>query len=291
METEFTFTSDGLELAATLRLPPGIAPGERRPGIVVMHGFGGHRDGPQQHWSCREFATMGYVTLRFDFRGCGASEGERGHIVPADEIADARAAFAWMAGRAEVDATRIALSGTSYGAVVAVGAAAAEPAIAAVIAQGGWGNGENFFRNLHPTPAAWTRFTDMIERARAMPSHRADGTTPSAHRYDIVPVPEHLRANIDQRSIFDFTVATAEATMAFNPEDLVGRAAPRPLLLLHSALDAVVPASGSMELFARAGQPCDMHLVSGVDHFMFADDDPRVAGIVGDWLARYLPVT
>ena len=228
------------------------------------------------------------MTLRFDFRGCGDSEGERGRVIPAEEIADARAAFAYMANRPEIDPARIALSGTSYGAVVAVGAAAAEPAVAAVIAQGGWGNGRNFFRNLHPTEAAWARFNDMIEHARRERSET--GATKRAHRYDIVPVPEHLRANIDQRSIFEFTVDTAEKTLAFDPEELVGDVAPRPLLLLHSALDAVVPASGSIELFRRAGQPCDMHLVSGVDHFMFADDDPRVADIVGDWLAQYFPI-
>ena len=45
METDVTFTSDGLTLAATLRTPPGLAPGDRQPGIVVMHGFGGHRKG------------------------------------------------------------------------------------------------------------------------------------------------------------------------------------------------------------------------------------------------------
>ena len=63
---------------------------------------------------------------------------------------------------------------------------------------------------------------------------------------------------------------------------MVAKVAPRPLLLITSALDRVVPPSGSVELFQRAGQPTDLYLVSGVDHFMFDDDDPRVDNLVGD---------
>ncbi len=288
MHDDIAFESDGLRLAGSFRPPADLPAGERRPAIIIMHGFGGHRDGPQQRWSSARFTEWGYVTMRFDFRGCGESEGPRGRVIPSEQVADALAAVAYMASRPEVDGARIALSGTSYGAIVAICAAAADPAIAAVIAQGGWGSGVNFFRNLHPGEAAWDKFTGMIAQDRR---HREAGGAPAmAHRYDIVPVPEHLRANIDRRSIFEFPVETAEATMAFDPEELVGKIAPRPLLLIHSALDAVVPASGSIELFARAGQPTDMHLFSGVDHFMFGEDDPRVANLVGGWLARYLPV-
>ena len=287
MDQDITFESAGLTLAGTVRAPAELQPGERRPAIVIMHGFGGHRDGPQQRWSCRRFAEWGYVTMRFDFRGCGGSEGERGRVTPAEEIADAGAAIAHMAGRADVDPDRIALSGTSYGAIVAVSAAAEDPRVAAVIAQGGWGSGENFFRSLHATEAAWQSFTAMLERGRR--HHEETGRWPMVHRYDIVPVPDHLRRNIDERSIFEFSLYTARQTMDFNPQDVVGAIAPRPLLLLHSALDAVVPAAGSIELFEHAGQPADLHLFSGVDHFMFGEDDPRVADVVRDWLARYLP--
>ena len=287
MEEKVTFDSDGLALAGTVRRPAGMKAGDKRPAIVIMHGFGGHQDGPQQRWSSRQYAEWGYMTLCFDFRGCGDSEGERGHVTPAIETADARAAMAYLAGRDDVDADRIALSGTSYGAIVAISAAAEDPRAKAVIAQGGWGNSRNLFRSLHPTEEAWAKFTDMVERGR---KHKEEtGEHSRAHRFDIVPIPEDLRPFIDERSIFDFTVGTAQATLDFNPETVVAKVAPRPLLLITSALDQVVPPEGSMELFRAAGQPTDLNLFSGVDHFMFGEDDPRVVNLVGDWLAKYFP--
>lgn len=287
MEEKVTFDSDGLALAGTVRGPAGMKAGDKRPAIVIMHGFGGHQDGPQQRWSSRQYAEWGYMTLCFDFRGCGDSEGERGHVTPAIEIADARTAMAYLAGRDDVDADRIALSGTSYGAIVAISAAAEDPRAKAVIAQGGWGNSRNLFRSLHPTEEAWAKFTDMVERGR---KHKEEtGEHSRAHRFDIVPIPEDLRPFIDERSIFDFTVETAQATLDFDPETVVAKVAPRPLLLITSALDQVVPPEGSMELFRAAGQPTDLNLFSGVDHFMFGEDDPRVVNLVGDWLAKYFP--
>jgi len=109
------------------------------------------------------------------------------------------------------------------------------------------------------------------------------------HRYDIIPVPERLRANIDERSIFEFPTETAEETLTFNAGEVAARIAPRPLLLVHSALDEVIDASCSTEIFEAAGQPTELHLISGVDHFMFGEDDRRVANLIRDWLARYMP--
>ena len=149
MEREVSFMSNGFKLAGRVGLPDGDAPAAGFPAIIIMHGFGGHKDGPQQRWSAPFYRGLGYATMRFDFRGCGESEGPRGRVVPDEEIADAIAAAQFLGGEANIDATRIAYSGTSYGATVAVAAASREPGIAAVIAQGGWGHGERMFRHLH----------------------------------------------------------------------------------------------------------------------------------------------
>jgi dipeptidyl aminopeptidase/acylaminoacyl peptidase len=286
MEQPITLESDGLKLTGLLGYPERIA-GATCPAIVIMHGFGGHKDGPQQRWSVEFYQSLGYATLRFDFRGCGESEGRRGWVIPEDEIADAIAATRFMAGLERVDASRIALSGTSYGATVAIGAAAREPGIAAVIAQGGWGNGERMFRLLHSTPDAWQRFWRLLEVGR---HRKATGDqSMRVHRYDLIPVPERLRANIDPRSIFDFSIDTGLATFVYNAEEEIAAIAPRPVLLIHSARDDVIRAACSADLFAAAGQPTDLHVVSGVDHFMFGQHDRRVAHLVADWLGRYMP--
>ena len=281
------FTSNGYKLAGVLTGPDDQKAGERRPGVLIMHGFGGHKDGPQQRWSSKQFADWGYVCMRFDFCGCGESEGEKGLVRPDIQIGDALTAFAWMAARNDVDPTRILMLGTSYGASVAVCAAAREPKIAAVIAQGGWGIGENMFRSLHNTPEKWAKYTKMIEDGATQA--KATGKWPRAHRYDIVPIPEHLRANIDGPSTFDFSVETAHAFRGFNPETEIGRAAPRPIMLVHAAEDLVVPAEGSMELMRKAGKGTELYIFTGVDHFMFGEGEQRIAHVVKEWLDKYFP--
>ena len=59
----------------------------------------------------------------------------------------------------------------------------------------------------------------------------------------------------------------------FKANDVVGKIAPRPLLLLHPANDSVTPTEQSIDLFRHAGQPTDLHLVAGVDHFVLAESN------------------
>jgi pimeloyl-ACP methyl ester carboxylesterase len=288
-EQKITFRSDALALAGVVTGPDGLAATERRPGVVIMHGFGGHKNGPQQRWSSKQLAEWGYVCLRFDFRGCGESEGDQGLVRPDIQIADAGNAVSYMLSRPDVDSERILLIGTSYGASVAVCAAARDARVSAVIAQGGWGIGENLFRSLHNTPETWGRFTRMVEDGRAA---KAQGRPwPRAHRYDIVPVPEGLRANIDGPSTFDFSVETADAFLSFNPETDIAHVSPRPVMLIHAAEDLVVPAEGSIELFRKAGKYAELYLIAGVDHFMFGENEHRVIHLVQDWLGRYFPLS
>jgi hypothetical protein len=60
---------------------------------------------------------------------------------------------------------------------------------------------------------------------------------------------------------------------------------------VHSANDSVTPTRESIEMFHRAKQPADLHLLSDVDHFSFNEENPRLMRIVSDWLARYFPAT
>jgi hypothetical protein len=287
MQENITFQSGGLTLSGVFHTPD-EGP-KNLPAFVIMHGFGGHKNGPPQLWSTSQFPQWGYACLNFDFRGCGESEGPRGLVVPAEEIADCKAAIDYLASRPEVDASRIALLGTSYGAVVAVAAAADDMRAQAVIAQGGWGASEIFFADLHHTPEAASKFSAMIEDGRAKLA--AGDEAPRAHRFDIVPIPEALRANFDDISIMEFSVETAIETLDFCPQDYVAKLAPRPLMIIHAAADIVVRPSGSMDLFAHAGENAELYILSGVDHFMFAENDPRVINILKDWMDKYFPST
>src|SRR5919106_6303229 len=126
MEEKVTFQSDGLKLAGVVRAPDDLQARERRPAFIVLHGFGGNKDGHGQTVVAKQFTDWGYVTMRIDFRGCGESEGEHGRIICLDQVADTSSAITYMASRPEVDPERVALVGSSFGAAVAIYTGGAE---------------------------------------------------------------------------------------------------------------------------------------------------------------------
>ena len=294
-EHKFDFPSDGLKLAGIVHVPDDLRPGERRAAFLVLHGFGSNKGSGSAQRPAEVLAKLGYVALRFDMRGCGDSEGEHARIICLEQVEDTRNALTALARHPAVDPDRIGVVGTSFGGAVAVYVGGSDARIAAVISNGGWGDGERKFRGQHPTPEAWAKFTAMLEEGRR---HRArTGKSLMVPRYDIVPIPQHVRDNLEKQnvqmfpagSIEFFPAETAQSMFDFRADDMVGRIAPRPLLLLHSANDSVTPTEQSIEMFKRAGQPAELHLLSGLDHFMFSENNQRVWSLMHDWLERYFP--
>src|SRR3978361_169216 len=120
MQQKLSFLSDGLKLSAVLHVPDKRRGAERLPAFLVLHGFVGSKDESHAEIQARMLEEMGYAALRFDFRSCGESEGERGQVRCFDQVADTKNAMTFLAGRAEVDPKRIGVIGHSFGAAVAV---------------------------------------------------------------------------------------------------------------------------------------------------------------------------
>jgi pimeloyl-ACP methyl ester carboxylesterase len=287
LQDHVTLPSDGLKLSGIVHVPDALAPGERRPAIIMMHGFGANKNGGPE-WVCKQFEAWGYVALRFDYRGCGESEGERGRVIPLEEVSDARNAVTYLAGRPEVDPDRIALAGSSLGAGVAVHAAGIDQRVAAVILENGLGNGERIIRSMH-TPESWTRFLALMDEGIR---HREDtGTAKMIHRFDIFEMPKELQVNLTSNgSLMHFTAETAVGFFMFRPEEMIARIAPRPILILHSARDRVCNYEEAFSLARLARPPVELHLMDGADHFMFVDADPRVGLTLRNWLDRFFPI-
>jgi pimeloyl-ACP methyl ester carboxylesterase len=286
-EDNVTFPSAGLKLSGNVRVPDGLKQGEKRGAFLVLHGFGSNKDSSNVLAPTKVLTELGYVTLRFSMRGCGDSEGEFGRVICLEQVEDTRNALTFLASHPAVDPKRIAVVGSSFGGAVAVYTGGVDERVASVISNGGWGDGERKFRGQHKSPQEWARFTKMLEEGRA---HRAKtGKSLMVPRYEIVPIPPHLRNNLAKNSIEMFPAETAQSMFDFRADDVVGKIAPRPLLLIHAANDSVTPTEQSVELFKHARQPAELHLFSEVDHFLFGEDNARVWGVMRDWLGKYFP--
>ena len=283
MEKQISFESAGLTLRGTLHPPQGTEPGA--PGIILCHGFGGSSSGAGHPELAQLLARSGYATLRFDFRGCGSSDGERGRVICEEEVEDVRAAITFLQSRQGVDGSKIGLIGASLGGSVALYTAARDQRVRVCAANGAIGDGERRFRYQYRDEAPWKRFLERLEQARRV--RRESGRATMIDRFDIVAIPENRRAGMPPGAIMEFCAETAISMLECSPERVVRRIAPRPLLLVHPRGDDVVPASESEHLAAAAGEPCELHLIDTVDHF--ASGDPALQKITLDWLARHLP--
>ena len=287
-EEKIEFISNGLLLRGIVRLPSGLRDGEKRPAVIVLHGFGSNKSAENVLGPCGVLGSLGYITLRFDMSGCGESAGPRGNLICLEQVQNTRDAVTFLSAHPFVEEGRIALIGSSFGAAIGIYTGAVDERVAAVISSGGWGHGERKFRGQHPTPESYARFCAMLEQGRL---HREKtGTSLMVPRMEIVPIPVGLKRQIVSGSIQEFTAETAQSMFDFRAEEVVHQISPRPLLLLHSSVDSVTPTEQSIELFKNAGKPADLHLFGDTDHFMLAEGNQRVWDVVRDWLNTFFPV-
>ncbi|MEU4949425.1 alpha/beta fold hydrolase [Streptomyces lavendulae] len=114
------------------------AGGERRPAVLLGHGFGGSKDDVRAQ--AERLARDGYAVMTWSARGFGRSGGKIGLNDPEHEVKDVSALIDWLARRPEVrlDADgdpRVGVAGASYGGAVALLAAGYDRRVDAIAPQ------------------------------------------------------------------------------------------------------------------------------------------------------------
>jgi pimeloyl-ACP methyl ester carboxylesterase len=116
-EFPVAFGSHGLKLKGKILLPKKSNVDEPVPGVVLCHGFGAAYRVMEP--CARTMTAQGIVTLIFDFRGHGSSEGAAdGKMV--EDVIDA---WSLLSQVPEVDSSRMGLVGHSLGAMSMIMAA------------------------------------------------------------------------------------------------------------------------------------------------------------------------
>jgi fermentation-respiration switch protein FrsA (DUF1100 family) len=205
------------------------------PAIVLCHGIGtGRRECLPM---ALRFSAAGYNVLCFDFRAHGMSDGQFSSV-GLHETNDVIGAVQYLKQRPEVDPTRIGAVGFSMGAVATIQAAAQCADIAAVVAD--------------------SAYASFIEAVRY--SFRVVARLP---HFPIAPIAMHWAkwiVHVDPSVL--------------RPVDVIGRIAPRPILVTHGTLDEIVPLRHAYTLFKAAEEPKELWIVPGAHHVEARDQDP-----------------
>lgn len=126
MEKQLSIRHEDLNLTATLHYPglnekDGIEVGKKQV-VIICHGFVGSRIGVDRLFvkTARALAKQGNFVLRFDYAGCGESEGEYGQLGFDSMVNQTRTVLDYVSDMDCVDPAKITLLGHSLGGAVAL---------------------------------------------------------------------------------------------------------------------------------------------------------------------------
>jgi alpha-beta hydrolase superfamily lysophospholipase len=129
MQTEkVSFESEGQNISGILHLPEQ----KNSSCVIASHGLLSSKDTEKYTALGERLAREGLAMLRFDFRGCGESEGRMEESTVSGRIADLGSAIEFVKFHSDSE-TRIGLLGSSLGGYISLMKASTEKKIRAVV--------------------------------------------------------------------------------------------------------------------------------------------------------------
>ena len=283
-----SFYSEGVRLAGDLYRPANAGPEDARAGIVLCHGYTGVKSLYLPD-NARVLTEAGYVVLTFDYKGWGASEGPRARLTPFSRVADVQAALTFLETRPGLDPAHLGLYGTSYGGATAIWAAALDKRVRCVVSVVGVGDGRRWMRSVR-RPDEWN---DLLARAREDREVAVvSGESQFAERDEILlqdrasaALSAAARAN-NPDAVSTVPASFIDETLSFHADWVVAKIAPRPLLLITTEDDRLVPPEESRSLYSLAGEPKKLIVLKGYGHYdVYAE--PAFGEVMAATLAWY----
>lgn len=296
MRQNIEFQSKGLICRGWLYLPDRLTEGETAPGIVMAHGFAGVKEMGLAGFA-EKFAAAGFVTLVFDYRCWGESEGEpRNQIFALEMVEDYRNGITWLSNRPEVDPHRIGVWGTSYSGGLCLHIGTHDKRIKAVVAQ--VPSALNPESRRAKDPESWDYVGKLLIQDRVQ--RYETGST----NYMKVVAPEGEPCVFSDEDAYEWymefqkfapnwknevTIESLEKLREFDPVSLIHLMAPTALLLIPGENDNLIPIEAVKEAFEKAREPKALSILP-ITHFLPYKDPwlSKAADLATDWFRKHL---
>lgn len=245
-----SFELEGIKLTGQAYIPEQ----KPSPALCLCHGIprgipdSGDRGYPLL---AERFSQAGFLTLIFNFRGTGDSEG---NFDVMGWTRDLKAVLDYLYNMSEVDKGKICLMGFSAGAAVAAYIASRDSRVSSLI-----------------TCACPTRFhlaADAEKAKSAIANFRDIGI---------------IRDENFPASVIDWM----DGFNQVNPLKWIEKLSPRPLLIIQGTEDDVVNPASAWALYERAREPKEIMIITGAGHRLRLAEEAMDSAL--NWLkARFL---
>ena len=232
---------------------PKMKDGEKVRVAIICHGFGSNKERPLLRAIADSLQAKGIASIRFDFNGCGKSEGRYEDMTVPNEIVDAEKVVAYAMQQPWVG--DISIVGHSQGGVVA-----------SMVA----GQLKGSIRSVALCAPAAVLRDDALRG-------QVQGAT-----YDAGNIPETV--TVPGRNLHvgrNYFVTAQTLTIYETALQYTG-----PVILVHGTADRIVPYTYS-ERYKNGYKNAELYLLPGVDHsFTVKGSVERAASLVSNFLVR-----
>ncbi len=239
---------NGLNLVGEVYFPETEA--QLHPALCICHGVPAAAYNPADVGYpalAQKFCAAGFITLIFNFRGAGKSQGNLDLLGWSQDL---KAALNFLSNLKEVDKAHICLLGFSGGAAVSVYVAAHDSRVSSLAACA-------CLTDFSFLTDDEEKVLSLIQHFRSIGVIRDKGFPPSAEKW-------------------------LDGFNAISPIRWINGISPRPLLLVHGSEDDIIPVSHAWKLYERAKEPKQITIIPGAKHRLRLED--KAMAITLDWL-------
>ena len=282
---EVSFTNDGIFFSGTMTIPN---VGRNFPAVVLVAGSGPH-DRDENVFGHKPFLLLadalsrnGFIVLRYDERGVGATNGGNPYAPTEPLATDAMAALRYLKTRPEVKATQVGIMGHSEGGMIAIMNAAKHPdEVAYIVSLAGTGVsglelGKQQTRLIPKTMGQEVTDEDMALNDQALSIIAAEKDSVTLRNKLIEFYESHPEAlsSFNGQSLDDVIdlIFITSCVIQYDPTDNL-KLVKCPMLAINGTLDCQVSCKENLEGIAHLVPHATVRAYEGLNHFFQTCDD------------------